>query len=335
MLFAKSGSQAGQSYPSLTNLFIGLLDICQLSRIISVVLSLLSTASFAYSDLVVLGDSLSDTGNHPAALLGSPYPYYQNRVSNGPVAVDILAAGLGLSAANSGHIFGNGNGSNYAVSGANAGGNEAHGLHAQLDAFLAGRQAIDSQALYLIMIGGNDVRDAAVIENMPVALAQVYAAASAIKQATEQLIQAGAKYIVVSNVPDISKIPETTDRAPNNPGILQRAQQLSIAFNQRLNQHLSALSTTPRVKILNYDFYTRFNELLASPSHYGFNNTAEACFDNSPYSFHPQCNFERFVFFDSIHPTAKSHRLIGEKLLELVKASKVIGLPGIMLLLLD
>ena len=242
MWFTNARAEAGQNALSLTKLFAGLLDICQLRRLILVVLCLLcSAASYAYSELVILGDSLSDTGN--TALFDLPYPYHENRISNGPVAVDILAAGLGLSAARSGHILGNGDGSNYAVSGANAGGNEPHGLNAQLAVFLAGQQMIDSEALYLIMIGGNDVRDAAVIEDMSVALDKVYAAASAIRQATEQLVQAGAKSIVVSNVPDISKIPETTDRASNNPGILQRAQQLSIAFNQRLSLHSMRDST--------------------------------------------------------------------------------------------
>jgi phospholipase/lecithinase/hemolysin len=315
-----------------------MLDIGQLRRLFFMLFALvLSNPVQAYSKLVILGDSLSDTGNHPAALLGTPFPYYENRISNGPVAVDVLAADLGLSAANSGHLFGNGSGSNYAVSGANAAGNEPQDLNAQLDAFLGGRRSIDSNALYLVMIGGNDVRDATVIENTVQSTNKVIAAADAIELVLQQLIQAGAKSILVSNVPDISKIPETDERAGNNPGIHNNAQRLSIAFNQRLKQNIVRLNAGAGIEIFSFDFFSRFNQILAAPTQYGFSNTTEACFDNAPFGFHPQCDFDTFVFFDSIHPTAKTHQILGERMLELVMGSQQgpMSLPGVFMLLLE
>src|SRR5262245_23552537 len=70
-------------------------------------------------NLVIFGDSLSDTGNFlPLAPPGSiPRPdlYYQGRMSNGPVWVDALAKYLGEPAVQPSHE----GGLNYATSGAN------------------------------------------------------------------------------------------------------------------------------------------------------------------------------------------------------------------------
>lgn len=290
----------------------------------------------AYSELVILGDSLSDTGNHPAAILGTPYPYYENRISNGPVAVDVLAQLLGLDAEHSGFLFFNGSGSNYAVSGANAAGSEAHDLKAQLSAMLAVRPTrLDGQALYLLMIGGNDVRDASVVGSYTEGVNTVNRAVDSIRAAVQQLINRGAKSILVSNVPDISVIPETIERAKNKPWLVSRAAQLSRDFNLRLKQQLDALSASNGIRIMRYDFYGQFNDIVQHPSKYGFTNVNEACFEYSPYSFHPQCLFDRFVFFDSIHPTAKSHDLLGQGLADVAQGRNSGVIPAVILLLLN
>ncbi|WP_201209125.1 hypothetical protein [Rhodocyclus purpureus] len=54
-----------------------------------------NVSAAAYSSLTVYGDSLSDNGNLFAAT-GLPVdPYYAGRRSNGPVAVEYLAASQG------------------------------------------------------------------------------------------------------------------------------------------------------------------------------------------------------------------------------------------------
>lgn len=291
---------------------------------------------FGYSELVILGDSLSDTGNHPAAIIGAPYPYYRNRISNGPVAVDVLAQSLGLDAAHSGYLFSNGSGDNYAVSGANAAGNEAHDLSEQLSAMLAVRPArLDDQALYLLMIGGNDIRDASVLGSYAQGVNAVNLAADSIRAAVQQLMVRGAKSILVSNAPDISVIPETVERAKSHAGLINRAAQLSRDFNLRLKQQLNTLSLSRGIPVMRYDFYSQFNEIVNNPSRYGFSNADEACFEYSSYSFHAQCNFNKFVFFDSIHPTAKSHALLGQGLTEVALGRHSSAIPGVLFLLLN
>src|SRR5262249_42011574 len=53
-----------------------------------------------FSEVVVFGDSISDTGNvflFTDGVAAGP-PYFEGRFSNGPVWVEVLAQGLGLPA---------------------------------------------------------------------------------------------------------------------------------------------------------------------------------------------------------------------------------------------
>ena len=65
-----------------------------------------SYADDDFSTLVIFSDSLSDTGNLASVQGDFPFPFFMNRVSNGPIMVDILADLLGLTAAPSLHLTG-------------------------------------------------------------------------------------------------------------------------------------------------------------------------------------------------------------------------------------
>src|SRR5579859_2382002 len=66
------------------------------------VLSLFTAVSSAHAgpinQIVVFGDSLSDTGNTFAASGIPPAPYFQGRYSNGPIWIERLASLLGVAA---------------------------------------------------------------------------------------------------------------------------------------------------------------------------------------------------------------------------------------------
>lgn len=279
----------------------------------------LSRPVWAYSELIVLGDSLSDTGNLASLVIDFPWPYYKNRVSNGPLAVDVLAAEEELSAEASLHLVSGSGGGNFAVDGANAGGNSPEDLSVQLQAHLARQdgQVIQS-VLYVVMIGGNDLRDARNRASSAEAEAIVDSAVAAIQQALSTLLQKGAAKILVVNAPDIGRIPETLEKAQHDPAIVARSTQLSLRFNSALGPEVDALRSQYGAALVEFDLFSYFNQLLDNAASHGFTNTDEGCFNPENYSFHPDCfslsgiKFDRFVFFDSIHPTAKTHRLIGE-----------------------
>ncbi len=124
-------------------------------------------ADTTFSRVYVFGDSLSDTGNLGTVVGGLPFPFDMNRISNGPVAVDVLADRLNLPITASLHVIWENAGSNYAVAGANAVGDNAEDLSNQILGFQNNHLQIDqgvvvapSDALYVMFIGGNDVRSA-------------------------------------------------------------------------------------------------------------------------------------------------------------------------------
>jgi phospholipase/lecithinase/hemolysin len=80
-----------------------------------------STAQASFSAEYVFGDSLSDNGNLASVEGAFPDPpSFDNGFTNGPVAVQLLAQSLGLSANASLWLTGPPAGTNYAVGGATA-----------------------------------------------------------------------------------------------------------------------------------------------------------------------------------------------------------------------
>ena len=125
-----------------------------------------------FSAEYVFGDSLSDNGNL-AGLVGAfpDPPSFDNSFTNGPVAVQLLAQSLGLSANAALWLTSlTPHGTNYAVGGATAAvGTDIEGtdINANLPSQVAAYSAsvmghADPNALYVVMIGGNDVIDAGV-----------------------------------------------------------------------------------------------------------------------------------------------------------------------------
>ncbi|CAN5911210.1 hypothetical protein BH23PLA1_BH23PLA1_18560 [soil metagenome] len=122
------------------------------------------------SELVVFGDSLSDTGNlffatcgsdNPAGPFGpnGPFPtppYFQGRHSNGPVFVEYLAEALGASAAP-----GTTGGTNFAFGFAETGvGLSTQGspnVGAQIDMFFGSGRTFSGSELVVLYAGANDI----------------------------------------------------------------------------------------------------------------------------------------------------------------------------------
>jgi len=272
-----------------------------------------------YSQVYVFGDSLSDTGNLASVVGAFPPPYYMNRVSNGPLAIDVMASKLGLDASASLHLIGPATGGNYAVVGANAVGDEAIDLDNQVLAFQANHGYVaPADALYVIFIGGNDVRAARDTADMDSARQGVIAAAAQATQAITQLAATGARSFLVINAPNIGIIPETRllAAAYQQPKLLQRARKLSQLYRIALHRMISPMRQNRELQITEFDLFGFFNRLVKKAHRLGFTNTTDACFSSETFTFHPDCNFgqnfDQFVFFDEIHPTARVHAIVGE-----------------------
>jgi phospholipase/lecithinase/hemolysin len=304
----------------------------------------------------VFGDSLSDTGNL-YGYLGHNFPNppsYHDSYTNGKVAVELLAERLGgradpslwLTGFQDVHgLFGPGfvPGSNYAVAGAQAANTSKIDLPYQVGAFLLrGHNAAPSDALYTVMIGGNDVRaaakagsDAGVRTGVATELAEI-----------GSLIKAGAQRIVVGDAPNIGLIPEF---AQDNPQAAPIAMQYSVEYNALLRQGLAGLAASnPGASISLFDLYAFNNDVLANAASYGFTDTTDRCYSNTgdflanpravlmdtpacgPIGPDGAANIGQFIYWDSFHPTARVQALWAQGLADAARVPEpaTIGLLG-------
>lgn len=305
----------------------------------------------AFSNLYVFGDSLSDNGNLKALDAAMP-----ERFTNGPVAVEVVASALGLSLTPSYHLIpGAPHGNNYAIAGAKAvdeDGNEATpdiNLPTQVNAFLQihGGQA-PAEALYIVLIGGNDIRAARAIraegilaeddhdgEERGAARDAIEAAVTSQQAQIEKLIQAGARHILVANAPDIGAIPETdlvaaqvasqadARREVRQAGRLPQATtKLSATYNRILARKLARLEHRYRLPIADFDLFSFLGEQIDSAEDFGYTNTDEACIYifSQGGAVNPACSdfpvASGFLFWDEIHPTTRAHQAAGIAIVE-------------------
>lgn len=326
----------------------------KLATLASLLIAALNVNAQNYSNVYVFGDSLSDNGN-----LMALDPSVPQRFTNGPVAVEVIAAGLGMSLTPSYHLlqtppFGN----NYAIAGAKAvdeDGNEQTpdiNLPTQVNAFLQihGGQA-PSDALYIVLIGGNDIRAAREIRagvvfasNAQERQAIRKAAKESVKTAAlsqiaqiRKLIAAGAQHILVASAPDIGAIPET-DLV--SAGLLANAQtkqqqrkasrlpemttKLSTQYNRILARNLVRVERQTGIDIIEYDLFDYLTDQIDNASDYGYSNTDDACIYifSQGGTVNPECTdfpaASSFLFWDEIHPTAKAHQGAGIEILEVL-----------------
>lgn len=269
-----------------------------------------------FENLYVLGDSLSDqknlasTGQIP--FLAGP-PYADGRFSNGPVAVELLAESLGLELKPSLHLIQQFTGTNFAVAGAKAGGQEPIDLTTQLGALLSLNPAgFSERDLFILFFGGNDIRGTRSIASNKDAFPILLDAAKKVVEAAQILISFGAQNIMIVNAPDIGKIPETGLAPGNDTRLSRRLSIRSRVFNFFLKRSVLQLRRQTVARIVPVDLFGFLKFLTKNGKDLGYKNVTGACFvQTGPLPTdqieNPLCDFDRFLFFDTIHPTAVTH----------------------------
>ena len=281
-----------------------------------------------FSQFFVFGDSLSDTGNVFNVSGGqipiSP-PYFQGRFSNDKIWVDYLGKDLGLtptlvtSLPQDFSTIPPTQGINFAFGGANSGKGNAvvpsvplPGVLEQVGLFrqslIATNQKADPNALYAVWGGGNDYLLGGVTD--------VNQTVKNLSDSVGALASAGAKNILVFNLPDLGRVPAATV----NPSALTN---LTLEHNQKLAAALSNFNSNG-VNIITIDTNSLFNRVLANPGEFGFKNTVAPCVIGTLNKVDSVCqNPNDFVFFDALHPTTNVHRLIAETALAAVEGKSI------------
>ena len=286
-----------------------------------------------YSRIVAFGDSVTDPGNafvqlHTSAVPpfdlvpSAPYARGGHHFSNGATWVEQLGTTLGLDpspgpALRVPVVF-----SNYSVGAARARALPPNDLAAQVGLFLidfAG--AAPPDALYVIHIGGDDLRDALVALQTDPTFATSFAilgeALAALQENIVALALAGAHTFLVPNAPDLSLIPEVRLAGP---AAQTAGQFLAVQFNIALEALLGGLEASSGVKIFRLDIFDLINEIVAAPAAFGLTEVEDPCI--TPHtSVHPFCSRpDGYLFWDGIHPTRAGHGIIAGRALTVLAA---------------
>ncbi|HDR9588711.1 TPA: SGNH/GDSL hydrolase family protein [Burkholderia stabilis] len=264
--------------------------------------------------LIVFGDSLSDTQNMFNASqwkLPNGTSWHAGRFSNGPVWAEYVANTLRLPLYN--WAIGGAATDQYLV---------VPGLVQQIDSWreYMGR-APDyrpANTLFAVFAGGNDLVNYGRTPEQ---------AANAVRNGLERLAAAGATRILLVTLPDVSRAPVFATRTDTASVAAQVTD-----YNRRLVDAAAAVraryGATLRLEV--FDAYAPFADLLSHPAQYDFDDAKRSCLDiPKPSSLTyltaqtPRADCRdpaRFVFWDTLHPTTRTHAWLAERITPFVRA---------------
>jgi phospholipase/lecithinase/hemolysin len=283
----------------------------------------------AFSKIVIFGDSLSDTGNvrdrtdsksggtvdYPSGSFNYSDGRWTNSSDTDPgsgtyVGVwheQLARTFLNIPAA----TYSLGGGTNHAFGGAttNDGTHEEtvvspplfgdvtitiDDMGRQMDDYL-GSHAIDPDALYVVWGGGNDLFN-------DDSSANVTATAARATALMTRLAKAGAKYIMVPNVPPLGVIPKYAGDPAKQRSLSRAAADYRNELSADLSAALSDLASQGIMPTLYpVDAWTNTIRVMTYPSRYGFINVSSAAQGNS------NADPDQYLFWDDKHPTTAGH----------------------------
>jgi phospholipase/lecithinase/hemolysin len=237
--------------------------------------------------------------------------YFSGRFTNGITFADqVNAAVEGTNTVRSGA-----GGDNYAYGGARArvDADFIPDIAAQVSSYLGTHPGgADSSALYVINVGGNDVRDI-VLNNLTGSARQavIDAATAAITTSVASLQAVGAQAILFVGVGNVGAIPEVLALGGGAPAAgTSAATDLNAAIQAALPSN-----------VLYFDTMALSAQVALDPTAFGLPagiNQTNACLGSGTPnpSGPPTCT--NYVFFDNVHPTSAVSQIIGSALISAV-----------------
>jgi outer membrane lipase/esterase len=267
-------------------------------------------------NLVIFGDSLSDTGNVTLATGGTfpnPALYYQGRFSNGPIWVDTLAKYLGEPAVQP-SLAG---GLDYAFGGATVAFqnqpfpyNEFPRLSQQVGEYLAGHTPTAND-LMVVWAGANDFIESF---SSPTGAINPILSADTLATSLGTLANAGARQFLVPNLPPLGEIPFI--RGLGIPGLSAAADQWAAAFDAELAADVASFkSGHAGATVVSLDVPGLLQQITQPSNPFSFVNTTDSVGPLIPgsefLSAVTATDPQDYLFYDGVHPTSKTHQILG------------------------
>ncbi|MFM9090369.1 MAG: SGNH/GDSL hydrolase family protein, partial [Verrucomicrobiota bacterium] len=294
------------------------------------------TANRTFTAQYSFGDSLSDTGNLFAATsaLGAPNPpapYFQGRFANGPVWTELLGTtpALAVTAPPSARTS-----LNFAVGGATAAGSSQlpPSLGVQVAQFVQRGITPAPTDLFTVLAGANDLIPAlgspatatnpASLDTAGIATAQVVAGQ------VQALVARGARNLVVGGLPNLGRTPRALAAGGVAGAGFTFGNRASTAFNQELRARLSLVAASaPDLNLVFVDLQGIVDRIAESGAALGFTNTT-SFFLAPAAQGGGQGNPNGYVFWDDIHPTARTHAILAGIVNEQLNPERARGLTA-------
>ncbi|KAL3509970.1 hypothetical protein ACH5RR_029371 [Cinchona calisaya] len=189
--------------------------------------------------------------------------------------------------------------------------------------------SIIAEALYIISIGTNDF-----LENyytMPNRRSQYTIdqyqgfLLGIAEQFTKELYQLGARKIVLTGLPPMGCLPlerTTNFFGGNGDGCMETYNTVALKFNGKLNGLVKKLNGELHgvSAVFSSPYYTLL-QIIRKPSVFGFETAAVACCASGMFEMGYLCDrlnpftctdANKYVFWDSFHPTEKTNRIISD-----------------------
>ncbi len=291
-------------------------------------------AQSRFSGMVVFGTSLSDSGNafalrgdqstppdftlDPLLVPTAPYAKGGHHFSNGATWIEQFARSIGLGGSvRPAFATIDPTATNYAVGGARAYEDGINvNLTQQVSAFLQ-RGSARADALSVIEMGGNDIRNAFVVyagggDGGPI----LQAALGSIAVNIQRLYAAGARDFLVWAAPNVGLTPAIRALGPAAAGL---ATYLTQVFNGNLAGIVAQLSAgLPGSNFARLDAFALQNAIVAEPWAFSLSNVTTACVtpNVAPFTCH---NADEFLFWDGIHPTRAGHAILAQEAARVLK----------------
>lgn len=273
-----------------------------------------------FDRIVVFGDSLSDNGNLFALSTNTapdPTLYPENRFSNGPVWAEQIFGPMNSPYQTTGVT----NDVNLAIGGARADVDVGFpfGVPQQITDFQNAGGTFGDGDVVALWAGANDVLQF-FGANMAPTGGQIVA--NSLDAANDQLgnistlIGAGAKTVLVFNLPNIGDTP-FFNGSPTTAGAGSLA---TSSFNDALRAGVSSLAAAnPDVNFVYVDIDEAFSVIQANPGAFGLYNTTGFCRDARVGDANA-C--DGFLFYDEVHPTVEGQAAIAAYVTELLSVEE-------------
>ncbi|KAL6839717.1 hypothetical protein ACP4OV_030405 [Aristida adscensionis] len=188
-----------------------------------------------------------------------------------------------------------------------------------------------TQALYIFSVGNNDVVVNYILRQSQFTPEEyVTYLISLADAAVRAVYELGARKIQLTAILPVGCVPLLRTLNLKQPGECDEAfNQWAVKYNTELQQLASRLNDDlPGVLVVYADqLYSVVSNIIANPMDYGFETVAQGCCGTRLIELSVLCALDqplscqddaKYVFFDSVHPTERTYKIVANKILKTV-----------------